>query len=684
MNRLNTNINFEKWLWIELIGFDNEKQDFGIGQFIDKAGFVPNVISLLLFNPDFVHTHNGIDKDGEFPDDFCSYYGHKYCEERPLQTWTKYQLKGLIETLQKRNVKVYMSVFDFFASEQWIGKHPEILHVTKDGTSIPSVCPWKRLSDGSYYEDFFVKKLTDVMKDYGFDGFHGADGYGHSRLYLNQGDFSDDMVEQFLHSTGVLLPKYIAEKCDGKTMLFERRANWIWASKRREWIGFYVARIRTFWQKVILALHVEGKFVVLNSAKTRDPLEAIYRCGIDYKGLVDDGVDGFVVETAATAAAMVGFANGNNTVMAFADFMAMGLLNKACMPGVPLRFLNGVKDTLEEFHCLRHLPTLLEREILTLSNLFLSDADGKLKRCYSGPVVCLADSITADEWKWLGNRWDIGFSFDPERILGATIVWSDNAFANQLEDYIETRKWTSHRLIQHLILGGAPILSIVNINHLEKISGTILMMHPNLLPKAELKRVLAYRNGPIIMIGGSMAPLPKGAIEFEDVYPPDQLSCRVYGNTETFEVNIETDGPENLPSDLFKDVAEPLNFLYDLYFRKVSESFLQNCVNAIHKCVHGVKIMSDPKNSTRVMAMQSLSGQIRLLIANDNYPYSDVELDMGREIRGVNVLNGAFNGPHVGKCPFLESLSPVQSGSRFKVKVPPIGMLVVDVDIEVG
>jgi len=61
MHRTNTDSNFGKCMWTELIGFDNEKKDFGGGQFIDKAGFIPDVISLLLFIADFVHTHDDYD-----------------------------------------------------------------------------------------------------------------------------------------------------------------------------------------------------------------------------------------------------------------------------------------------------------------------------------------------------------------------------------------------------------------------------------------------------------------------------------------------------------------------------------------------------------------------------------------------------------------------------------------------
>jgi len=33
----------------------------------------------------------------------------------------------------------------------------------------------KRLADGSYYEDFFVDKLCEVLTDYGFAGLQVAD-----------------------------------------------------------------------------------------------------------------------------------------------------------------------------------------------------------------------------------------------------------------------------------------------------------------------------------------------------------------------------------------------------------------------------------------------------------------------------------------------------------------------------
>ena len=67
---------YDRWIWIELIGFDNEREDYGVSAFLENAGFVPEVASLLLFNADFIHQHDGLAQERPLPDDVCSYAGH--------------------------------------------------------------------------------------------------------------------------------------------------------------------------------------------------------------------------------------------------------------------------------------------------------------------------------------------------------------------------------------------------------------------------------------------------------------------------------------------------------------------------------------------------------------------------------------------------------------------------------
>ena len=260
------NAPYETWLWVELIGFDNQRPDYGVEAYLENAGLIPAAVSLLLFNPDFIHTHTGLAEDRSFPFDYCSYGGHPYSYERARQDWTRFQLRELVGTLQAHGIAVYVTVFDLFVTAEWLGQHPEVLHVNTAGTRLNSVCPWKRLADGSWYEDFFVRQLVRVLQDYGFDGFHQADGYSHPRLPLYQGDFSDDMVAQFEAATGRTLPEDLGAPQGDDAETLGRRADWIWGQARRAWIDFYARRVQSFCRRVAESVHAVRKRVVLNNA----------------------------------------------------------------------------------------------------------------------------------------------------------------------------------------------------------------------------------------------------------------------------------------------------------------------------------------------------------------------------------------------------------------------------------
>jgi len=657
--------NLDRWIWIELIGFDNELNDFGVEAFMDNAGFVPDAASLLLFNPDFVHNHAGMEQERALPFDCCSYGGHPYNEQRSRQEWSSHQLRGLVCELQQRGVKVYASVFDGFVTQDWLADHPEVLHVRKNGQQLASVCPWKRLSDGSYYEDFFVEQLVRVMRDYGFDGYHGADGYSHPRIPVYDGDFSDDMVGQFTDITGTPLPDDLRGACDGEPNCIERRAEWIWRNLRREWIEFYTERIARFWGKVFAALHAEGKKVVLNSAWTRDPFEAKYRYGIDYRRLVDLGVDGFIVEAAAAASETERQASSAAVLF---DFMAMLLLIKAYVPEAKLWYLHGVKDTQEQWNVLRHAPTAVEREVYSLSNLYVHRDDGALQRCASGLVVCLADDIRRHEWQWLREKWNLAFDGTPQRVIGATLVWSDRALEAQMDDFIATRRWTTHRLLHHLMARGAPVHAAVNVKHLDATSGPLLVLNPHLFPEDELHSILDYGGGPVVAVGGKTGLLPEPKFFFEDVYSPNALCCAIYGATASSEVWFGAAEAEDIAEDLI-DLRDPTTFIEDLPVRKVSEEFLRGCVVALSDIVRGVRVLEWTEN-IKTQILEKSVGQWRCFLGNDRHGYLRTQVDAGRSIVRINVM-GDFPGV------------PVQpDGSKFRVRIPGRGMIVVDIELE--
>jgi hypothetical protein len=659
----------ERWAWIELLGFDIGAEDLGVAAVLGRMGFVPDGMSLLLFNADFVHTHGERDPAAPFPTDYCSYCGHLGNEERGVQAWSAALLRRLIQTLQAHGTRVYVSVFDLFVSAEWIGRHPELLAVRRTGERIHSLCPWKRLADGSLYEDFFSRQLVQVLRDYGFDGYHCADGYAHQRLPISEGDFSDDLVGQFVEATGVRLPAEFAAPGAADPARLERRADWIWAQRRTEWIHFYAGRITGFMRKVAAAVHGEKRQMVANSAWTKDPFEALYRYGVNYRANAEAGIDAYIVEAAAGASELDGYEKVSGR-RALYPFAAAVLLNHGFLPQTPLLFLNGIKDTTEEWCLLRHTPPLLAAEIHTMSHLFGVAAAGPPKRCVAGPVACLADGLSAAEWARMRADWDTAVEFTPVRILGATLVWSDAAHEAQLADYIATRRWSVHRLLHHLLERGAPVHSVVRLDRLEGVRGPLLVLNAHLFPAAELRRVLDCGEGPLLLIGAG--PAPAGVEVFcRDGVAADGLWCagRGLARQPLPSPEVEESGPD-LPTDL-ATVREPSGghamFYYDLPYRRLSAAFLQACADLLGQTAAGVRVLTE-REAIRVTAMDDAHGVRRLLIGNDAHWYGKPQIEVGRPIRKLTI-----------RTPFPAVPGRV-AGSTFSIRVPGRGMVIVDVE----
>ena len=90
------------FVWVELIGFDNAKPDFGVGEYLDRMAVKPQAVSLLLDNDGLFLSHKeGLPADFAFPPDVASYGGRPFNRERRRQTWTAFQLKGLVAELKR-------------------------------------------------------------------------------------------------------------------------------------------------------------------------------------------------------------------------------------------------------------------------------------------------------------------------------------------------------------------------------------------------------------------------------------------------------------------------------------------------------------------------------------------------------------------------------------------------------
>ncbi|MBP1992075.1 hypothetical protein [Paenibacillus eucommiae] len=683
-------MNFEKWLWVELIGFDNEQENYGVPAYLDNLGFVPAALSLLFYSPDFVHLHDRSEKERVFPPEICSYTARPYGRDRARQEWTSTQLRGLLSELQQRGVEVYCSFFDLFIykldgkyySSEWCSQHPELHVVTSSVKRTEMLNPLGRLADGTYYEDFFVKQLAAVMEDYGFDGYHGADGYTSPRISLAEADYSDDMVGQFTASGRAELPSELSGDCEGNAELLRARADWIWANKRFEWIDFYAERWETFWRKIAARLHPLEKKFVLNSTWTRDPFEAMYRFGVDYKRLANTGIDGFVIEAGAAALTL---GAGGMEYEPCNEFKATLMLIKSYVPDTKLICLNTIQDTTERWDALRHAPAVLERDILTLPNVYRYDRQGQLERCSSGWMGCLADGIDRQEWKWINRRWELGFNGQPERLIGATFLWSDQMLATELHHYIETRDYSSHKWLHTLISLGAPVYAAANIENLELLTGPVFVTNAHLWPEDELQSVLAYTKGPVILIGkmtdrAASLGLSAAAAELNVESNESNESKR----RDAYFMAIYPDGGSSKPEFLWEEtgrddagnsaadsstIDDAISWVQGLHFSAVTDTFLQECVAWIGNCSESPKVL-EQSSKISVNAMEIDQNRWRLLIANGNLDYKSPKIDVGRSISQIKVCTD-FPGTPV---------SP--RGTYFNVTVPGRGTVILELDFD--
>ena len=668
---------FEKWWWIDLIGFDVDRTDCGVPPLLDRAGFVPEAVSLLLGNPEFVHTHAGLDVARGFPADVCSYGGHPRNEERERQVWTPAALHRLVRTLQHHGPRVVFSVFDSGTPAGWLEHHPELGYVRSDGEQLASLCPWKRLADGTFYEDFFVRQLRCIMRDYGFDGFHGSDGYAHPRLPLHQGDFSDDMVGQFLAETGAALPAPISSACDPDTVRAAQRAKWIWAHKRRAWIEFHTRRTGRFWRKVAIMLHADGRQLVLNTCWTRDPFEAVYRYGIDYQALAEAGADAFIVEAAGAVQELGGDLpygaaygrswSGWDPSRILCRFQTTIMLIKAAVPDTKLVFLNGVKDTNEIWNGLRHAPTNLDSEITMHANVFIRNAGGGVSRCTRGPLISLADGIRAEEWQWLNEIWERAFDWPVRRVLGATVLWSDNVAKRHAEHYITTHCCPAGRLLFELVAHGAPLYSILRAEDLTDTTDPLVVLHPQLYTEDELEMVFAYARGPLFLVGSPVrTPLPP-TVAYTSSQDLEALWCGVCGVGEESTIPAAAPPVNDVPANA-PPMDEPPSWIYELPMQPVTPGFLTTCATAIAEASGAPRVLENA-DSVRVWAAEGRWGTIRLFIRNDAFYYRLAKVDMRQEIRAIRVRT-QFPGKPVAF-----------NGSHFHVKIPGKGVVITDIEV---
>ncbi|MCC7407077.1 MAG: hypothetical protein IT442_03345 [Phycisphaeraceae bacterium] len=679
---MDRNMRMPSWMWSDLIGFDHLQPEESVRQFLDECHGMPEAISLFLYSPHFVHDHAGLDEEAVFPREYCSYIKPRN-SKRSRQPWTNVQLKRLVDALHAHGVRVYLSVFAVMydiadgplVPNRWTREHPELLGTLSDGSKHHSLVVHKSFRDGTPYVDYFVPRLLRVMKDYGFDGFHGADGYSPPHQPLMTADYSDEMVGRFAADRGVQLPEELSGLCDEQPEILAGRAKWIWKHARAEWIRFNADLTTAFWSKVTQALHGAGKKIVLNNAWTREPFEALYRYGVDYHQLASLGIDGFVPETVSTVVQMDGW-DGKQPLPLF-DAMAMTMLMNAQSPQTPLYPLVCTRDVLESWDNLAHAPASLEREMHAMSNLYTFDTSRQLLRSVTRPMYCLADDIRPWEWSWLDDNWTRGSAWETRGIRGLTVIFSQPAHDKQLNDYLQTRRMTTHRYMMELMRRGVTILAAANIEQLFSVRGPILVVNPHLLSEPDLEMICSYPHGPVVLLGGKAASRPLGTCELSEGAHPDDAAMTIYRPQCELPSMSSPKAPK--PAWDASTVEETSNWAANQPYRPVSGAFLDTCATGLIALTDAPKVTStslalqrqaDDHDALPSIVVQQLDGRpgtARLLVGNNTPRNLFCNIDVHKEIDRVNVVT---------RFPLMII---EHTGSVLRVKAPAMGVTVMDI-----
>ena len=435
----------ERWIWVELIGFDNTKPDCGAREYLDRIGFVPEGISILFGAVDFVLLHNNDAKEYELFPDFCSRQGHEYNEDRHRQVWQSSQLKTLISELQKYGVKMFFTISmvnlhnEFH--EEWCSRFGMRASLTTRPEGIDTC-------------KLFSEKLQQVLTYYNFDGYHISDGVIPDHNITDEGiSIYNIVLNEFNEAVGGKIPaEMLTVEYDSSFETRRERGRFIWKNLHDEWFKFVLERWKKIFLTVTAAVHDCGKLVMMNSVAAKGIFETLLFTGFDMRWL-NGNVDILVVESVATSMALV---TGNFDKLF--DFSAITMEMRAVLSELKIINLTGCKDVVESFDSVRNAPCLLERDIYALANTFFNG-----RRCSDGVMFCLGDGITSEQWKTLEKWREQSCGFPAKAADGWTLYLDKSLYDSMISDYLVRGTPPSYIYVAELVKKGVEIFNVTTV-----------------------------------------------------------------------------------------------------------------------------------------------------------------------------------------------------------------------------
>jgi len=485
----------EIWIWTELLAFDNTSPDLGVEDYLQRVGHKPDGIALMLAHPDAVLLYEPVKEEKKLFPDLCSRHGHERNMFRHRQEWTNYQLRRLISLLHERGIKVFLSQFWHYLSNRF---HHEWR--SQIGAAENQFNMYDFLDDGTDLSDIFVPKLIGVMEDYGFDGWHAADGMGSGNVLATGGEavIRQKLFEDFAKPIGI--DKFPEEMrlIDNDDMLGRfRRSQFIWENYRYEWLEYITSRWIALFTKASDALHGIGRQFMKNTCWAKSVFESGYYFGLDMRRFSSVKLDYLMIETAATSAALVYgldyYPERNHQIYA-----AVAELS-AALPNTKVLSMTPVCDPVESFNSIRHVPTLIERDIYCCANQAIVGPNGE-KQCVDGFLVCLGDSLYAEDWGNLMRYFKQTSDFERTTNEGYVWLYCDELYDNLYKNHTKYGTMPPYLQVCEMAWRGVMIPTVCRAENLDAVADRPLFVPDyDLLPPDVLKKVLNRKATTILM-----------------------------------------------------------------------------------------------------------------------------------------------------------------------------------------
>ncbi len=624
----------ERWYWIELIGFDNEKSDYGVSDFLSRNVSTAGV-SLLFSHIDFI-----FNEEEELPERACSYFGHEYSKERRRQGWTRTQLKALISELHSHGIKVFFSAFDMTAEII----DPAMRAFNAQGNPERLVYVIKKLDQKTYVGDIIIEKINAVLNEYGFDGLQLADGLSSNRLSVENGDFTLALCKE----SGISIPKELMKNDTG---CYLPRRDWILENARYDWICFLAREWESFYDRLF---HEIKKPIMFNIAWTRDSFEALYRYGLDYtKCKVEYAFAAMIEENSATRSitnrldeAMVELSLEQRSGFTY-EYALMQQNIRLMTDGLKQISLCPISDTMEQWDAIRHCPAELSRSIVKRFNNFVWRG-GKFEVCCDAPHYCLSDGVPRSDWEWLAQQESYRIPA-PDKIEGFAAVCNKNSLRRDVKQYCENKHYYSSALLREALTGGLNLGAQIALEEVCDFTAAkgLAVTDLNVYTEQE-KAMLAKASLPILAIGEDVTlPLPPAA-----VYRGNYISAALYNTDISVDLSLLKD------TEIIRE-AEPIRhgeiWTEPLSYKSVDKAFFESLARLINEALE-----LDRSSDSSVKVTSFSTGEDKyLLLSNDLYLYNIPKIETDCEINEAAALM-KYKGYKVKT-----------DGKAFSVRIPP-------------